>query len=79
MKISINDIEIIETPIKEKKSDEGIEDYMLDKEQVIVKCKLDTIQRVCYVTKGTRPPIKELLNKHNLYSEEMLMAMYYEN
>ena len=63
MKISIDDIEIIEIPIKEKKSDEGIEDYMLDKEQVIVRSTLDDIRRVCYVTKGTRPPISDILEK----------------
>ena len=77
MGITINDIEVI--PEEKKKEEEsGIEDYMLDKEQVIIKCKLDTIQRVCYVPKGTRPPIKEFLNKHNLYSEEQLNNMYYD-
>ena len=35
MKISIDDIEIIEIPIKEKKSDEGIEDYMILEEYVM--------------------------------------------
>ena len=77
MKISIDDIEIIDD-IPKKKEEFGIEDYMLDKEQVTIKCKLDTIQRVCYVPKGIRPPIKEFLNKHNLYSEEQLNNMYYD-
>jgi len=77
MKISIDDIEIIDTPIK-KESNDGIEDYMLDKEQVIIKSKLDNIRRICYVTKGTRPPIKELLSKQGIYSENELMNMYYE-
>jgi len=30
------------------------------------------------VPKGTRPPIKELLGKKNLYSENELMNMFYE-
>ena len=71
MKISIDDIEIIETPIKkEKPSDTGIEDYMLDKEQVIIKSKLDKIRRICYVPKGTRPDIKKFLGKIFLFSED---------
>lgn len=79
MKISIDDIEIIETPIKkEKPSDTGIEDYMLDKEQVIIKSKLDKIRRICYVPKGTRPDIKEFLGKQNIYNDYELMNMYYE-
>ena len=78
MKISIDDIEIIDTPIKKQSSNNGIEDYMLDKEQVIIKSKLDNIRRICYVTKGTRPPIKELLSKQGIYSENELMNMYYE-
>ena len=78
MKISIDDIEIIETPIKKQSSNDGIEDYMLNKEQVVIKSKLDNIRRICYVTKGTRPPIKELLNKQNLYSNLELENMYYE-
>jgi hypothetical protein len=77
MKISIDDIEIINTPIK-KESNDGIEDYMLNKEQVVIKSKLDNIRRICYVTKGTRPPIKELLGKRGIYSENELMNMYYE-
>jgi hypothetical protein len=78
MKISIDDIEIIDTPIKKQFSNDGIEDYMLDKEQVVIKSKLDNIRRICYVTKGTRPPIKELLSKQNLYSNLELENMYYE-
>ena len=75
MKISINDIEIIEN--KEKPSNDGIEDYMLDKEQVIVRSSKDNIRRICYVTKGTRPPISELLQR-SVYDDEFLMTMYYE-
>lgn len=77
MKISIDDIEIIDTPTK-KESTNGIEDYMLDKEQVVIKSKLDNIRRICYVTKGTKPPIKELLSKQNLYSDWELENMYYD-
>lgn len=78
MGIQLSDIEIIEeAPIK-KKSDNGVEDYMKDKEQVVIKSKLDNIRRICYVTKGIRPPIKELLSKQNLYSDQELENMYYD-
>lgn len=77
MKLQLSDIEIIEAPIK-KTSNDGIEDYMLDKEQVIIKSKLDNIRRICYVPKGTKPPIKELLSKQNLYSDWELENMYYD-
>ena len=77
MKLQLSDIEIIETK-KEEPSNNGIEDYMKDKEQVIIKSKLDNIRRICYVTKGTRPPIKELLSKQNLYSDWELENMYYD-
>lgn len=79
MKISIDDIEIIPTPEKKKYNDSGLEDYMLDKEQVIIKSKLDDIQRVCYVIKGTRPPINDILGQKGIYSKEQLENMYYEN
>ena len=87
MKLSLNDIEIIETPIiKKKESESGIEDYMMDKEQVIVRSTKDDIRRVCYVKKGTRPSIKELLkhliwdpiSKTGLYDEAFIETMYYE-
>ena len=76
MGITINDIEIIPEEKKEK-NDSGIEDYMLDKEQVIIRSTKDDIRRICYVKKGERPPIKDILN--NLYSKKELMTMYYEN
>ena len=76
MKIQLSDIEIIET--KEKPSNDGIEDYMKDKEKVIIRSKLDEIRRVCYVPKGTRPDIKEFLGKQRIYTENELMNMYYE-
>lgn len=78
MKISIDDIEIIETPIKKKSSESGIEDYMLDKELVVILSKLDKIRRICYVPKGTKPDIKEFLGKQNIYNDYELMNMYYE-
>ena len=78
MKISIDDIEIIETPIKKKSPESGIEDYMLDKELVVILSKLDKIRRICYVPKGTRPDIKEFLGKQNIYNDYELMNMYYE-
>jgi hypothetical protein len=82
MKISIDDIEIIDTPIIKKESKSGIEDYMLNKEQVIVKSKLDDIQRICYVDKGTRPPLTELFKKQvewGIYTNDDIMNMYYDN
>lgn len=87
MKLSLNDIEIIETPIiKKKESESGIEDYMIDKEQVIIRSTKDDIRRVCYVSKGTRPSIKELfknviwdpISKTGLYDETFIETMYYE-
>ena len=89
MKISIDDIEIIENPLKkEKPSNNGIEDYMLDKEQVIVCSTEDNIRRVCYVDKDKElPTIRELFKNHiwngktgvKEITEEFLMTMYYEN
>ena len=76
MKISIDDIEIIENPVKKKEEDSKLDDWMIDKEQVIVRCKLDDIRRVYYVPKGTHPPI---VDKHGIYSKEQLENMYYEN
>ena len=78
MKISMDDIEIIDDSIILKEEDNGFEDYMIDKEKVIIRSKLDDIRRICYVPKGTRPQIKEFLSKHNLYTDYELMNMYYE-
>lgn len=79
MKLQLSDIEIIETPIKEKPSNDGIEDYMLDKEQVVVRSTKDNIRRICYVKKGTRPPISTLFKKQkSIYDDKFLMSMYYE-
>ena len=85
MKISIDDIEIIDTPIK-KDSPNGLEEYMLDKEQIIIRSTTDNVRRVCYITKGTRPPFKKLFEKlmwnpntkTGLYTEEQLKTFYYE-
>jgi hypothetical protein len=55
---------------------------MLNKEQVIVKSKLDDIQRICYVDKGTRPPLTELFKKQvewGIYTNDDIMNMYYDN
>lgn len=88
MKISINDIEIIDNPIKKKEPKSGIEDYMLNKRQVIVRSTEDNIRRVCYIDKSL-PPISELFKNHIWNPEtktgvkgmtrEFLMTMYYEN
>ena len=86
MKISIDDIEIIEQPKKEEEKNE-IEDYMLDKEQVIVCSTQDNIRSVCYVKKGTRPPFKKLFEKYKWnpltktgikkFTDEYFETMYY--
>ena len=87
MKLQLSDIEIIETPIKkEKPSNDGIEDYMKDKERVIVRSTKDNVRRVCYVLKGTRPPFKKLFEKQKWngktgikgFTDEYFMTMYYE-
>lgn len=82
MKISINDIEIIETPIK--KTEEKEEEPL--KEMVIVRSSKDNIRRVCYVDKGTRPPLKELFKNHiwkdgigiKELDNNFIETMYYE-
>jgi hypothetical protein len=88
MKISIDDIEIIENPVKkEKPSNDGIEDYMKDKEQVVVRSTQDNIRRICYIPKGTRPPFKKLFEKViwngktgiKEITNEYIKTMYYEN
>ena len=85
MKLSINDIEIIDN-IKKKEPSNEIEDYMLDKERIIVRSTKDDIRRVCYIQKGTRPPFKKLfenqmwnpITKTGYITNEYLMTMYYE-
>lgn len=88
MKISIDDIEIIDTPIKKKEVDSGLEDYMLNKKQVIVRSTQDNIRRICYVDKNKSLPTMSELFKNQIWNgktgikeltREYLMTMYYEN
>ena len=87
MKISIDDIEIIQAKNEPKKVDNSLEDYMLDKEKLIVRSTRDDIRRVVYVKRGTRPPFKKLFEKHKWISktgikgfdDEYFMTMYYEH
>lgn len=76
MGITMKDIEILQD--EKKKEENSLEDYMLDKEQVIIRSKLDNIRRICYVPKGTRPDIKTLLGIQNIYNDYELNNMYYE-
>ena len=78
MGITMEDIEILPDE-KKKESSTEIEDYMLDKELVVILSKLDKIRRICYVPKGTRPDIKKFLGKQGIYNDYELMNMYYEN
>ena len=84
MKLSLNDIKIVPTPQVEKSEELGLDNP--DKEQVIIRSTQDDIRRLCYVTKGTRPPIKELLKKQiwdpetrtGVYPELFIETMYYD-
>ncbi len=87
MKISIDDIEIIDNPIKKKEVDSGIEDYMLNKKQMVVRSTQDDIRRIVYVDSPI-PIIFELF-KNQIWNPEtktgikyltrdFLMTMYYE-
>jgi len=89
MKISINDIEIIETSVKKEKPNEGLEDYMLNKRQIIVRSTEDDIRRVCFVDKDKSLPTMSKLFKDVMWNpetktgikgmtREFLMTMYYE-
>lgn len=88
MGITMEDIEILPDEKKEK-SNEGIEDYMLNKRKVIVRSTLDEIRRVCFIPIDYTPTIYELF-KHHLWNpithtgirditEETLMTMYYDD
>lgn len=89
MKLQLSDIEIIETPIKEKPSDDGIEDYMLNKRQVTVRSTLDKIRRICFIPKDYTPTIYELFKDviwnpetktgRKDITNETLMTMYYDD
>lgn len=87
MKISINDVEIIDNPIKKKKLPEGIEDYMLNKKQMIVRSTKDNIRRICFVDEPL-PSISKLFKDQiwnpetktgiKYLTKDFLMTMYYE-
>lgn len=88
MKISIDDIEIIDNPVKkEKKVESGIEDYMIGKRRVIVRSTEDDIRRICYVDEPL-PPISNLFESQMWNPEtrtgvkgltpEFLTTMYYD-
>lgn len=86
MGITMEDIEIL--PDEKKELPTRIEDYMLNKRQVIVRSTEDDIRRVCYIGESL-PPISELFKNHIWNPEtktgvkgmtrEFLMTMYYEN
>ena len=89
MKLSIDDIEIIDNPIKKEESS-GLEDYMKDKIKVIVRSNIDDIRRVCFIDKNkSRPTMRELFKNHlynhitktgiKEFTEDYLMTLYYEN
>lgn len=91
MKLSIDDIEIIDNPIKKEKSpSHELEDYMKDKIKVIVRSNIDDIRRVCYIDKDkSRPTMRELFKNQlwnpntktgiKKFTEDYLMTLYYEN
>ena len=85
MKITLDDIEIIDKPIK--KSSDELEDYMLDLETKIVRSTEDDIRRVCYVPKNKSLPTIYELFKNQLWNGstgikgltyEFLKTMYYD-
>lgn len=87
MKISIDDIEIINNPIKKKELPTGVEDYQINKRQVIVRSTEDNIRRVCFIDKDkSLPTISELFKNHiwnpetktGVMTREFLMTMYYD-
>ena len=87
MRISIDDIEIIDNPIKKKEVDSGLEDYMLNKRKVVVRSTEDDIRRVVYVDEPL-PTIEELFKSKiwnpetktgiKYLTPEFLKTMYYE-
>ena len=88
MGITINDIKII--PVekkKEKPSNDGTEDYMKDKELVVIRSTQDNFRRIWYIPKGTRPPLEKLFEKViwngktgiKEITNEYIKTMYYEN
>lgn len=90
MKISINDIEILEEQEVPKQKEDGLDEWMTDKVKVIVRSNIDDIRRVCFIDKGeSRPTMRELFKNHmwnpqtktgiREITEEYLMTLYYEN
>ena len=87
MKISIDDIEIIDKPQVIKKEENELDDFYKDKEKVIIRSTQDDIRRICFVPKDTRPSIKDILKKHiwnpetktGIYPELFIETMYYES
>lgn len=89
MRITMEDIEILPDE-KKKEVDSGLEDYILNKKQVIVRSTQDNIRRICYVDKDKSLPTMSKLFKNLMWDEktktgikeltrEYLMTMYYEN
>lgn len=86
MKISIDDIEIIDKPIVIKKEENELDDFYKDKEKVVIRSTQDDIRRICFVPKDTRPPIKDILKNQiwnpetrtGVYPELFIETMYYE-
>ena len=80
--ITINDIEIIS---EDKKEENELDDFYKDKEKVIIRSTQDDIRRICFVSKNTRPSIKDLLKKQiwnpetktGIYPELFIETMYY--
>lgn len=90
MKISINDIEILEEQEIPKQKEDGLDEWMIDKVKVIVRSNIDDIRRVCFINKkDSRPTMRELFKNHiwnpqtktgiREITEEYLMTLYYEN
>lgn len=86
MKISIDDIEIIDKPIVIKKEENELDDFYKDKEKVVIRSTQDDIRRICFVPKGTRPSIKDILKNQiwnpetrtGIYPELFIETMYYD-
>ena len=87
MGITMEDIEIL--PDEKKREDNSVEDYMLNKRQIIVRSTEDNIRRVCFIDKNKGLPTIYELFKKNIWNPEtktgikyltleFLMTMYYE-
>ena len=86
LKISINDIEIIQNEIKKELIEEEV---VIDKRKVIVRSTIDDIRRVCYIPLDNYPTFEELFKNHlwnpltktgvRGITKEYLKTLYYEN